>query len=375
MEHCVKILNNYRVSSHGSSDLSTDLFHHINAKLCAYLNEWKNNIQWNGYWNFAKKVINEYELIFTRSGKKKPISRAYYKLWEISHDFELLRHIIHSSDDSSSCSIHLAEGPGGFIESLCDMCVKHNVDTKKHFIHGITLLSRIESVPNWKINDKYFKNFNIRLHDSTNGDLYQLTNLDTFVNEFHGKKGDLITADGGFDFSEDFNTQELQFHKLMLSQIFLAITLQKRGGSFLLKVFDLFLPNTIILLTICSLFYRSFTIIKPKTSRPANSEKYILFEDFDHELSPIPSSELLPQLRHCIQSACFMKLDYIRNSRFYKHVLEHVTMYNIVYSFNQMLCLKKTIMLTKQNKEMHEKMLLNNTLKCIQWRTDYDLVA
>ena len=56
---------------------------------------------------------------------------------------------------------------------------------------------------------------------------------------------DYITADGGFDFSLDFNNQEDMSFKLILSQIFYALIMQKQGGNFILKIFDIFKIKTI----------------------------------------------------------------------------------------------------------------------------------
>ena len=50
---------------------------------------------------------------------------------------------------------------------------------------------------------------------------------------------EIITADGGFDFSIDFNKQETLSIKLIFCQICYAIALQKSGGTFILKIFYL----------------------------------------------------------------------------------------------------------------------------------------
>jgi hypothetical protein len=47
---------------------------------------------------------------------------------------------------------------------------------------------------------------------------------------------DIITADGGFDFSENFNLQEINIHRLLFAQICHAIIMQNYKGSFILKV-------------------------------------------------------------------------------------------------------------------------------------------
>ena len=39
---------------------------------------------------------------------------------------------------------------------------------------------------------------------------------------------DFITGDGGFDFSIDFNKQEISISKLLFAQVIYAIVLQKK---------------------------------------------------------------------------------------------------------------------------------------------------
>ena len=91
---------------------------------------------------------------------------------------------------------------------------------------------------------------------------------------------DLITGDGGFDFSEDFNNQEVNIAALLFAQIAFALCLQKKNGKFVLKIFDSFMQHTIDLLYILSSFYEKVYIAKPYTSRYANSEKYIVCKGF-----------------------------------------------------------------------------------------------
>ena len=51
---------------------------------------------------------------------------------------------------------------------------------------------------------------------------------------------DIITGDGGFDFSQDYNNQEKSAFRLILTQVAYAITMQKHSGHFILKIFDMF---------------------------------------------------------------------------------------------------------------------------------------
>ena len=73
------------------------------------------------YWDKMKKIGNPYELIYTSYNKKRkndsislysPISRSYFKLWEIYYSFQLFE-----NKKNNINFVHLAEGPGGFMEA------------------------------------------------------------------------------------------------------------------------------------------------------------------------------------------------------------------------------------------------------------------
>ena len=96
---------------------------------------------------------------------------------------------------------------------------------------------------------------------------------------------DIITGDGGFDFSADFNSQEIIIHELLFAQVAYAVCLQRQGGSFVLKMFDCFYKPTADIIYILSSFYEKVYIIKPNTSRCANSEKYIVCVGFKYSSS------------------------------------------------------------------------------------------
>ena len=42
---------------------------------------------------------------------------------------------------------------------------------------------------------------------------------------------EIITADGGFDFSHDFSNQEINIANLLFAQIAFAIIMQKKNGK------------------------------------------------------------------------------------------------------------------------------------------------
>jgi len=225
-------------------------------------------------WDSAKKISNDYEYIYTSSNYRKnissfiPVSRSFFKLREIIYDYRLV------ISDKCAC---IAEAPGGFMQSLLKFTEekKINLDT----IYGITLISDNKEIPFW--NPGLLTNNKISIcngRDGT-GDLYKLSNVLDFIG-FCGKSScSIVTADGGFDYTTDFE-QELSSYKLFYSEIMISLNIQKEGGTFICKLFDLFHYSTLQLIYLLCLSYDNISFIKPSTSRQSNSEKYIVCKGF-----------------------------------------------------------------------------------------------
>jgi len=85
-----------------------------------------------------------------------------------------------------------------------------------------------------------------------------------------------MMADGGFSVEGSENIQEILSKQLYLCQCIVALAIVRTDGHFVCKLFDLFTPFSIGLVY---LMYRAFKVVcihKPVTSRPANSERYII---------------------------------------------------------------------------------------------------
>jgi hypothetical protein len=160
----------------------------------------------------------------------------------------------------------------------------------------------------------------------------------------------------------------------MLSQIYCALSLQKENGFFILKVFDLFSEKTIHLLHDCLAFYKFMYIIKPNTSRPANSEKYILFcnyvDNFDENHTRI--LEYMKTFIEKNENDLVFEPDYttIRETLSFMIFLQKITEYNIYYTFKQISHIKKTLSVSV-NKERMDHILNNNLDKCKKWCSYY----
>ena len=208
----------------------------------------------------AAKYLNEYELIKVIC-KKQVISRAYFKLYElIYYDNLILK-------QSLNC-FFICEAPGGFIECVSDIRRKKNLRTEYTSISKFDPLIKYSSY----IDEKY-----LLYGDITDTSILNDTIKKTLTRFPDGL--DLITADGGFDVKV-FVAQEYLSSKLLLCEIYLGLKTQKIGGTFIIKFFDMFTHNSIIYYLLLCSFYNYVKIIKPKSSRNCNSERYIVCYEF-----------------------------------------------------------------------------------------------
>lgn len=296
-------------------------------------------------WSTIKKIINEYEYIYTSPNPNKniadvyPYSRSYFKMKEIINNFNIIK--------NSNNIFCIAEAPGGFIQCLLEYNVK---------IDATSLLADDKSIPYWNKN-LIDKNINFNYGIKNNGDICDITNLISLIKD---KKNyyDIITADGGFDYSVDYNSQEKNSLNLIRGEIFLALNTQKIGGSFICKIFDIFLKETIHLIYILSLLYDNIYFHKPAVSRISNSEKYIIcmgYKGYNKELINL----LFHDLVNCIEYKCS------------NDFLDNIRKYNECY-------LEKQIRKLKEGIELLDRPLKNNPTEkqinmTIKWCKDNNI--
>ena len=102
-----------------------------------------------------------------------------------------------------------------------------------------------------------------------------------FKSNYTEHLADLVTADGGFDRDKtSSDLEELDTARLILSEVTMALEIQAQGGAFVLKIFDMATKFTVDMISILTYCYENVSIIKPKSSRPANSEKYVVCNGF-----------------------------------------------------------------------------------------------
>lgn len=257
-------------------------------------------------WKKVRWYINEYDFLV----KDPIINRAFYKYWEIVNEYELFEEY---DENERDLVLHCAEAPGGFIQGTniylqIDRLPqeapmppqpkqttdeegfitvhKRNKRKKPKQDYRIFTISLNKDLPQYRTYNlpSYNKNI-INKHvcitygkDDT-GDINNWENIH-HIEYLAERPFYLITADGGFDEGTDFNNKEQLHYGLILSEIYTALKLQKPGGHFALKVFDVFTETSIHLLYLLHIAYKEVYVYKPKTSRPTNSEKYVICKNF-----------------------------------------------------------------------------------------------
>ncbi len=340
-------------------------------KLYEELNEYKNKIDDNIEWDKMKKIGNPNELIHISYNKDfynnsiakyTPLSRSYFKMQELIYDYNLL---LQNKNISIGC---LAEGPGGFMEAIYNY--RHNKN-RNDCIYGITLASTNKHIPGWK---KMLENMSLNDKgiEINYGNLYNINDIKLFIANFKKQKAYLVTADGGFDYSVDFNNQEQLSHRIIFCEIVTAVSIQEVGGHFICKIFDIFTLLSLKMIYLLYCLYDEVYITKPQTSRLANSEKYIVAKGFKGI-----ENDMLENLHKLVQDwkgISGVIYDFT-NFELDNGYIYDIYQYNCTYVNNQITYIKKTIDLIKNKpeKDRYLKIIKQQVNNAIAWCQKYDM--
>lgn len=240
-------------------------------------------------WEFAKKISNPYELVYTYKSEYipqsvaviKPLSRSYFKMMEI---LNLTGFLEGRRPGPALRTAHVCEGPGGFIEAIYDYTGRlYRTNSAIKSSHAMSLRSTKPHIPGWR-RAQQFMNRHREVHieygaDNT-GNILEPANRESFVDAvrkgYNGNPIHIFTADGGFDFTANYLAQESTIFPLLLASIHVAFSCLAQDGMFVLKIFDCFSPATKQLVAWIAAAFNKWTLYKPATSRPCNSEQYFI---------------------------------------------------------------------------------------------------
>lgn len=235
---------------------------------------------------------------FEEIGRSIFMNRAAIKLANIDAVYNLTQHFgglmkKHVDEIFTFCDI--AAGPGGFTQYL-------QFRWPNSMGYGITLKDEND----WNRSKLDLSRFSIFYGDDGTGDLY--TNWQGFVTHVRTNEPDgvdLILGDGGFDIEREaskfeeaerpltpttrsfrYQCQEFLSSRLILCQILVALKVLRTGCTFVCKVFDTVTPISAQLLFLLACSFDSLSIFKPVSSRPANSERYLICQGLRENIEP-----------------------------------------------------------------------------------------
>jgi 23S rRNA U2552 (ribose-2'-O)-methylase RlmE/FtsJ len=272
------------------------------------LNEMKQKIEpleSNHQWETLKKKTNPYELVYTQDSSNcppsvavlKPLSRSYFKMIEILQVAQFFDRLPKTT--SKLRSAHVAEGPGGFIEAFLDRASMARLPVSKSY--AMTLKPTNNHVPGWRRSYQFLQRHpEVKIHygEDGTGDLYVPANQKSFIHLHEPPKANVFTGDGGFDFSVDYENQEKTVYTLLVASAIVGLQVLSADGLFVLKLFDVFSSPTHYLLRLITLCFKEWYLYKPATSRPCNSERYLICRGF-RKAYPAVLEAL-----HTLQSKC-----------------------------------------------------------------------
>lgn len=202
------------------------------------------------------------------------VTNAWLKLVEMLASFRLMKNsnLVNMFDNASS--------PGAFI-----MAANYWSTTMLNNKLDWMASSLVSKVDNTAIGDHYGL---AKLHASrfatsgTNfdGDTTSVPYL-KYMQESFGGTFDMYVSDLGMAVGEgEYDMQEAINAKGNLGQILMGLVLLKKNGTFLIKQYTHLSSFTISLIAIVAASFDKTRIVKPVTSKPDNSEEYIVATGF-----------------------------------------------------------------------------------------------
>lgn len=202
--------------------------------------------------------------------KYKNVSNAWLKMYEMIVELKL----------DVSTHLGIAELPGSFI------CAAEEYAKSKHVGHEWLASSYYTSDPASNIlGDSYglLKKYPDRWIGKT-GDLTDLADVKLQIKQTREKWPDgvqLITSDAGIGLdNNDVNGQEEACLSISIGDAIIAVNVLKVGGCMISKKFTFSSDVTRILFGLLRNCFEDAAIVKPATSRPANSEVYFYGRSF-----------------------------------------------------------------------------------------------
>jgi 23S rRNA U2552 (ribose-2'-O)-methylase RlmE/FtsJ len=181
--------------------------------------------------------------------------------------------------------VDLCGGPGGFTQWLQKRFpLAHGWGISLNYPAGAE-----EASLRWNVAVLDCQRFKIYNGSDGTGDLFRhgramaieilCRPLVNFTSSAQGSRVDFVMADGGQDTKHSAQQQESLCRELIREEIFVGVSVLRRGGWMYLKVFETIEPlSCIIMFLVCQCF-KQCVLVKPEASRAINTERYLVCQD------------------------------------------------------------------------------------------------
>jgi hypothetical protein len=242
------------------------------------------------------------------------VTNAWLKCYEILSHFKMFQN--NSRNPCTITAFFNAELPGAFI-SATNQYIKTMVPNCKFEWRASSLYGTESNLgdnyglyknypDNWLMSQEQDIPEFVEEQKSTkirhNGDLTNPENILKIkeqINEVFKNGVMLYTSDGGIGVEEEYTKQEEINAKLNLGQVLCGLLTLAEGGISITKQYMFTYPHTLSLICITSYLFRDLYIVKPMTSRPVNSEIYMVGIGFKaNKMTKKLQSHLLDALKN-----------------------------------------------------------------------------
>ncbi|TPX40457.1 hypothetical protein SeLEV6574_g06604 [Synchytrium endobioticum] len=282
------------------------------------------------YFTQARTLANPYESI----GRAIFVNRSAVKMANVDAVFGFTKELI--APHKPFRFADLCAGPGGFTEYLLWRIHPGLADVRGY---GITLKGDVDfAIEKFAPEARAQQRFEAIYGQDGTGDITKPENMRRFAAHIQKSTGDtgvdLVIADGAFSVVGDEIYQEVHSSRLMMCEVVTMFMVLRKGGYFMTKVFDTCTPFMAGLFYLLHQYFGMVTIIKPYTSRPANSERYIICKDLkerrpavviQHLLNVNKKFNELSSKQHVTPTSSAEKLSLILYKTMIDHGMELVT--------------------------------------------------
>nr|QQV29302.1 cap-specific mrna (Nucleoside-2-o-)-methyltransferase 2 isoform [Kaumoebavirus] len=282
----------------------------------------------NHYEHLRKEALIPYDAQF--------VSNAWIKMWELTAEFvptliddvfmKNKMQVISRGGNGESVkkkitelnlkkelnTFHVAEAPGSFLLALNHWLYSHHPNISWNWIAESYREDAGTRANSQYLGDRYGI---MRKYDDRwcygaegNGDITSTSNLRSF--EHHLPKCHLFTSDVKSPV-DNYDEEEAQLYQVHVGHIVAALGTLAKGGLCILKTFSYFEARSINLLFILTQHFEKVYVTKPVTSRPANSETYIVCEDFKGVSDAVMDSlyDHLDEVKTGVEKCIYKQID------------------------------------------------------------------